>query len=70
MDNKSGLSSAKKCEGKQSKGKCPEIKRLPVMNNTFVSLKLKSGNDNEINNELITMHVTGSCDDLNVLLEA
>lgn len=60
MDNKSGLSSAKKCEGKQSNGKCPGIKRLPVMNNTFVSLKLKSGNDNEINNELITMHVTGS----------
>lgn len=70
MDNKSGLCSAKKCEGKQSKGKCPGIKRLPVMNNTFVSLKLKSGNDNEINNELIAMHVTGSWDDPNVLLEA
>lgn len=60
MDNKSGLYSAKKCEGKQSKGKCPGIKRLPVMNYTFVWLELKSGNDNEIYNEMITMHVTGS----------
>lgn len=60
MDNKSGLCSAKKCEGKQSKGKCPGIKRLPVMNYTFVCLELKSGNDNEIYNEMITMHVTGS----------
>lgn len=58
MDNKSGLCLAKK-EGKQSKEKCPGIKRLPVMNNKTVYLKLQSGNDNEINNELITMHVTG-----------
>lgn len=63
MDNKSGLCLAKKtkkCEGKQSKGKYPGIKRVPVMNNKSVCLKLQSGNDNEINNELITMHVTGS----------
>lgn len=60
MDNKSGLCSGKKCEGKQSKGKCPGLKRLPVMNNKSICLELQSGNDNEINNELITMHVTGS----------
>lgn len=48
-----------KKKGKQSKEKCPGIKRLPVMNNKTVYLELQSGNDNEINNELITMHVTG-----------
>lgn len=61
MDDKSGLCSAKKKrkkEGKQSEGKCPGIKRPPIMNNKTVCLKLQSGNDNEINNELITMHLT------------
>lgn len=57
MDDKSGLCSAKK-EGKQSEGKCPGIKRPPVMNNKSVGLKLQSGNHIEINNELITMHLT------------
>lgn len=61
MDGKSGLCSAKKRkekEKKQSEGKGPGIKRPPVMNNKTVGLKLQSGNDNEINNELITMHAT------------
>lgn len=71
IDNKSGLCSPKKKrkrknEGRQSKRKCPGIKRLAVMNNKSVCLELQSGNDNEINNELITMHVTERWYDLSV----
>lgn len=45
-------------EAKQSKRKCPGIKGRAVMNNKTVCLKLQSRDDNEINNELITMHLT------------
>lgn len=35
----------------------PGNQRPPVMNNKTVCLKLQSEADNEINNELITMHL-------------
>ena len=58
---------SKKKKKKQSGEKCQGIKRPPVMNNKTVGLILQKGNDNEINNELITMHVTADWDDLYVL---
>jgi len=43
---------------KAEQRKMPRNQKLPVMNNKTVWLKLQSGNDHQINNELITMHLT------------
>lgn len=45
-------------------GKMPRNQRPPVMNNKTVWLRLQSGNDHEINNGLITMHLSAHEADL------
>lgn len=47
-------------------GKMPGNQRPPVMNNKSVCFKLQLEADNEINNELITMHLPALGDDLYV----
>lgn len=71
MDDKSGLCSSRKKKKKKEKKrekpeqrKKPRNQRPPVMNNKTV--ELQSAYDIEINNELITMHLTVCSDVLNV----
>ena len=73
MDDKSGLCSSKKKKKKKKKKreklerrKKPRNQRPPVMNNKTVCLELQPAHDIEINNELITMHLTVRSDVLNV----
>lgn len=73
MDDKSGLcSSRKKKKKKEKKREKPEQRKKPrnqrplVMNNKTVCLELQSAYDIEINNELITMHLTVCSDVFNV----